>query len=87
MAKKETLKIDPKKIKKEDLQSVFSNVLNKLKSKQLMEKIWIECQRCGSVFWVFADELNAIYPKNRIDYKICTSCERQLNSKKQCQII
>ena len=28
-----------------------------------MEKIWIECQRCGSVFWVFADELNAIYPK------------------------
>tara|TARA_B100001540_G_scaffold180750_1_gene159421 strand:- start:1076 stop:1177 length:102 start_codon:yes stop_codon:yes gene_type:complete len=33
MAKKETLKIDPKKIKKEDLQSVFSNVLNKLKSK------------------------------------------------------
>ena len=33
MAKKEILKIDPKKIKKEDLQSVFSNVLNKLKSK------------------------------------------------------
>ncbi len=47
-----------------------------------MEKIWIECQRCGSVFWVFADELNAIYPKNRIDYKICSACEDQTNSKK-----
>ncbi len=47
-----------------------------------MEKIWIECQRCGSVFWVFADELNAIYPKNRIDYKICSACEGQLNQKK-----
>ena len=33
MAKKKTVKIDPKKIKKEDLQNVFSNVLSKLKSK------------------------------------------------------
>ena len=47
-----------------------------------MEKIWIECQRCGSVFWVFADELNSIYPKNRIDYKICSACEGQLKLKK-----
>ncbi len=40
-----------------------------------MEKIWIECQKCGSVFWVFSDELGTIYPKNRIDYKLCSSCE------------
>ena len=31
MAKKKT-KVDPKKIKKEDLQNVFSKVLDKLKS-------------------------------------------------------
>ena len=48
-----------------------------------MEKIWIECQRCGSIFWVFSDELNSIYPKNRIDYQICSSCEEYLNSKKK----
>ncbi len=87
MAKKKPVKIDPNKVKKEDLQNVFSKVLNKLKTNQLMEKIWIECQRCGSVFWVFADELNAIYPKNRIDYKICSACEGHLNLKKQCLII
>ena len=33
MAKNKQVKIDPKKVKKEDLQSVFSNVLAKLKSK------------------------------------------------------
>jgi hypothetical protein len=33
MAKDKKVKIDPKKVKKEDLQSVFSNVLAKLKSK------------------------------------------------------
>lgn len=33
MAKNKKIKIDPKKVKKEDLQSVFSNVLAKLKSK------------------------------------------------------
>jgi hypothetical protein len=33
MAKNKKVKIDPKKVKKEDLQSVFSNVLAKLKSK------------------------------------------------------
>lgn len=33
MAKNKKVKIDPKKVKKEDLQAVFSNVLAKLKSK------------------------------------------------------
>ena len=33
MAKNKQVKIDPKKVKKEDLQAVFSNVLAKLKSK------------------------------------------------------
>ena len=33
MSKNNKVKIDPKKVKKEDLQSVFSNVLAKLKSK------------------------------------------------------
>lgn len=33
MANDKKVKIDPKKVKKEDLQSVFSNVLAKLKSK------------------------------------------------------
>ena len=33
MAKKKKIKVDPKKLKKEDLQAVFSNVLGKLKSK------------------------------------------------------
>jgi len=32
MAKRKSVKIDPKKVKKEDLQNVFSKVLNKLKS-------------------------------------------------------
>jgi hypothetical protein len=33
MAKKKTVKIDPNKVKKEDLQNVFSKVLSKLKTK------------------------------------------------------
>ena len=33
MAKEKKVKIDPKNVKKEDLQAVFSNVLAKLKSK------------------------------------------------------
>ena len=33
LKKKKSIKIDPKKIKKEDLQNVFSNVLSKLKLK------------------------------------------------------
>ena len=32
MAKKKKVKIDPKKVKQEDLQNVFSKVLDKLKS-------------------------------------------------------
>ncbi len=32
MAKKKKVTIDPKKVKKEDLQNVFSKVLDKLKS-------------------------------------------------------
>ena len=32
MAKKKKVKIDPKKVKKEDLQGVFTKVLDKLKS-------------------------------------------------------
>ena len=33
MAIKKTVKIDPNKVKKEDLQNVFSKVLSKLKKK------------------------------------------------------
>lgn len=33
MSQDKNVKIDPKKVKKEDLQAVFSNVLAKLKSK------------------------------------------------------
>lgn len=33
MSKDNKVKIDPKKIKKEDLQTLFSNILGKLKSK------------------------------------------------------
>ena len=33
MAEDKKIKVDPKKVKKEDLQAVFSNVLAKLKSK------------------------------------------------------
>jgi hypothetical protein len=33
MSKDKNVKIDPKKIKKEDLQTLFSNILGKLKSK------------------------------------------------------
>ena len=28
-----------------------------------MKKIWIECQKCGSVFWIFSDEVKSVYPK------------------------
>ncbi len=44
-----------------------------------MEKIWIECQKCGSVFWVLSDEFGKIYPKRRIDYQICAACENSLS--------
>ena len=42
-----------------------------------MEKIWIECQKCGSIFWVFSSEVSSIYPKRSIDYQICSACEEQ----------
>jgi len=42
-----------------------------------MEKIWIECQKCGSIFWVFSSEIGSIYPKRSIDYQICSACEEQ----------
>ena len=47
-----------------------------------MDKIWIECQKCGSVFWVFSDEMDSIYPKNHLNYQICSGCEQNLQSKK-----
>lgn len=40
-----------------------------------MVKIWIECQKCGSLFWVFTSRFYTFYPKNRIDYQICGKCE------------
>ena len=45
-----------------------------------MEKIWIECQRCGSIFWVFSSEIGSIYPKSSLDYQICTACEKQVKN-------
>ena len=33
MSEKKSVKVDPKNVKKEDLQNVFSKVLDKLKSK------------------------------------------------------
>ena len=41
-----------------------------------MAKIWIECQKCKSTFWVFSEELNAFYPKNTINYQLCSECEK-----------
>ena len=38
MADNKNVKVDPKKVKKEDLQAVFSNVLGKLKSKNKWKK-------------------------------------------------
>ncbi len=48
-----------------------------------MEKLWIECQKCGSIFWVFSSEIGSVYPKSTIDYQICSSCEQ--SQKKQIQ--
>ncbi len=80
MAEKK-VKVDPTKVKQADLKGVFSKVLDKLKSKQFfMKKIWIECQKCGSVFWIFSDEVKSVYPKSSINYQICSGCEsRQLD--------
>ena len=49
----------------------------------MMEKLWIECQKCGSIFWVFSSEIGSVYPKSTIDYQICSSCEQ--SQKKQIQ--
>ena len=46
-----------------------------------MEKLWIECQKCGSVFWIYADEIATIYPKRSIDYQICSKCEQDLHTR------
>ncbi len=48
-----------------------------------MEKLWIECQKCGSVFWIYPDEIGTIYPKRSIDYQICSKCEQEVNNKNQ----
>ncbi len=48
-----------------------------------MEKLWIECQKCGSVFWIYSDEIGAIYPKRSIDYQICSKCEQDILTSKQ----
>ena len=45
-----------------------------------MSKLWLECQKCGEVFWVFSNEIGTFYPKNNIDYRICGKCETQLKS-------
>ena len=83
------IKIDPKKVKKEELQGIFSKVLDKLKKGWLfsMEKLWIECQKCGSVFWVYSEEISTVYPKKSIDYQICTGCEQKIIENKWRNIL
>lgn len=44
-----------------------------------MEKLWIECQKCGSVFWVYSEEISTIYPKRSVDYQICSKCEQTIS--------
>jgi len=41
-----------------------------------MAKIWVECQKCKTIFWVFSEELSIFYPKNTINYQICSECEK-----------
>ncbi len=43
-----------------------------------MSKLWVECQKCGSIFWVFSNELKTIYPKTNINYQICSQCEIEI---------
>jgi Zn finger protein HypA/HybF involved in hydrogenase expression len=40
-----------------------------------VKKVWIECQKCGRLFWIFPDELEKFYPKRAINYQLCGSCE------------
>ena len=86
--KKDEKKADTGDMRKEDVKEIFSRVLKKLKSQTiivciflryiLMSKLWLECQKCGEVFWVFSNEIGTFYPKNNIDYRICGKCETQL---------
>lgn len=46
-----------------------------------MKKIWIECQKCGSIFWVFSDEVKSVYPKSSLNYQICSGCESKLDDR------
>jgi len=52
-----------------------------------MEKLWIECQKCGSVFWVYSEEISTVYPKKSIDYQICTGCEQKIIENKWRNIL
>ena len=40
-----------------------------------MNKLWIECQKCGEVFWIFAEEIKSLYPRRSINIQICSRCE------------
>ncbi len=48
-----------------------------------MSKVWIECQKCGKIFWIFSDELNIFYPKRSVNYQICVNCEINISQKNQ----
>ncbi len=41
----------------------------------MTNKLWIECQKCGNLFWIYNDEIKTIYPKRTINYQICDNCE------------
>ena len=43
------------------------------------DKLWIECQKCGVVFWVYSSEIKTIYPKQFLNYQICSACESTNN--------
>ena len=42
-----------------------------------MAKIWLECQKCGYVFWVFSDEIGKFYPSRHVNYQLCSKCESE----------
>ena len=43
-----------------------------------MKKIWIECQKCGSVFWIYSDEVKSVYPKSSINYQFALVVNQEL---------
>ncbi len=45
-----------------------------------MSKLWVECQKCGKIFWVYASEFHIIYPKRSINYQLCGACENDSKS-------